>query len=116
LILYFIELPAEFKKPLTDLTAKEEDKIILECELSKPDKPVKWLKDGKEIKPDDHVHFSIDLATHQLIIDNVMLDDKGKYSCICGDVTTEAKLIIEGNFHLLAWGLVFTSYKCLTQM
>lgn len=91
------ELPAEFKRPLKDITAKEEDQVILECELSKPNKPVKWTKDGKDIVPDDHIHFSADLSTHQMSIDNVSLDDKGDYTCVCGDVATEAKLIIQGN-------------------
>ena len=70
--------------------------MTLECELNKPDVPVKWLKDGKELTPDDRVKFSVDQYIHQLVMTDVTLDDTAKYSCVCGDVSTEAMVTVEG--------------------
>ncbi|KAK3082923.1 hypothetical protein FSP39_009100 [Pinctada imbricata] len=89
------EKPAEVKRPLNDVNARENDNITLECEFTKPNSSVKWLKDGKEITPDDRVRFNVDGYIHQLLIDDVTLDDKAKYSCVCGDVSTEATLSVE---------------------
>ena len=75
---------------------KEKEKAILECELTRPNKPVKWFKDNQEIKPDDHFGFTVDMFTHQLIIDSVNLKDTGVYKLVCGDVSTKAKFIVEG--------------------
>ncbi|KAJ8319891.1 hypothetical protein KUTeg_001478 [Tegillarca granosa] len=89
------ELPAEFRKPLTDMTVKEKENVTLECELNKPNIPVKWFKDGEEIKPDDHVKIVMDSYIHQLVFTEVTLADKAKYTCVCGDVSTEATLTVE---------------------
>ena len=70
--------------------------MTLECELNKPDVPVKWLRDGKELTPDDRVKFTVDQYLHQLVMTDVTLDDTAKYTCVCGDVSTEATLTVEG--------------------
>lgn len=33
--------------------------VIFECQLSKKDRPVKWLKDGKELTLDDRIQVSV---------------------------------------------------------
>ena len=96
----FQEIPAQFKQPLKDVTAKETDNITLECELNKTKTPVKWLKDGKPITPDNRVRFNVDGYIHQLLIDDVTLDDRAKYSCMCGDVSTKATLAVDGKCQL----------------
>ena len=105
------EKPTEFRKPLKDLTAKETDTVTLECELNKPDVPVKWLKDGQELTPDDRVKFSVDQYLHQLIMTDVTLDDTAKYSCVCGDVSTEATVTVEGNIYCIV-GRTYISDEC----
>lgn len=97
----FSELPTEVKKPLKDLTVKEKDQIILKCELTRPNKAVKWFKDHKELKPSDHIHYSVDMFTHQLVVDDVNLNDSGVYKLVFGDVSTEAKISVEGMFFVL---------------
>ena len=92
----FIEKPAEFRRPLKDMTDKESGTVTLECELNKPNVPVKWLKDGEEIKPDDHIKVLVDEYTHKLVLSDVTLDDTAKYSCVVDDVSTEANLTVEG--------------------
>lgn len=45
----FAELPVEIKTPPQDVTCMEKDKATFTCELTKPNKQVKWLKNGQEI-------------------------------------------------------------------
>lgn len=39
-----LELPVRFSHPLQDMVATEKDKVTLECELSRPNVDVRWLK------------------------------------------------------------------------
>lgn len=87
---------ASFRKPLTDLVAKENDTITLTCELSQPNIPCIWLKNDLEIKPTDHTQISCDGYSQQLVLTDVTVDDTARYCCVCGDVSTEAMLQVEG--------------------
>lgn len=69
---------------------------MLECSLNKPDVPVKWLKDGKEVRPSRSLKIVTDGYVQQLVFTEVTLKDKATYKCVIGDVSTEATLIIEG--------------------
>ena len=95
-----LEAPATFTKPLHDLTANEKDTITLTCDLSKPNTPCKWFKDNQEIKPSDHAQISYDGYTQQLLLTDVTVDDTATYSCVCGDVSTEATLQVHGTWWL----------------
>ena len=92
------EIPLTFTKDLQDVEVPEEEMIELECELSKTGKPVKWLKDGVEIIPGERIEVVYDRFTHQLFIDDATLDDMGKYSCVCGDVSTSCNVKVEGQY------------------
>lgn len=76
--------------------AVEKDIVKLECELNKEEIPVKWFKDGKEITPTKRMEIVSNGCVQQLVIDDVTLDDMGKYTCVCGDASTEAVLSVEG--------------------
>lgn len=91
-----LEAPATFTKPLTDLTTKERDTVTLTCELSKPNTPCKWFKNDTEIQPSNHAQISYDGYTQQLVLTDVTVDDTAKYSCVCGDVSSEATLQVQG--------------------
>ncbi|GAB1597545.1 hypothetical protein Ahia01_000031000, partial [Argonauta hians] len=90
-----IELKPEFTKKLTNLKLKEKEKAVFMCELSKENVKVTWKKNGKEIKSDNHLKIVADKKVHQIIIENVTLEDIGEYSCIAGDVSTSATLSVE---------------------
>lgn len=92
----FLEKPAKFTKPLGEIKAKEGDSVTLTCELDKQDVFCTWLKDGEELKPSDHVQISADGFTQQLLLTDVTIKDTAKYTCVCGDVSTEATLQVEG--------------------
>lgn len=70
--------------------------MTLECELSKPDIPVKWLKDGEEITPADNITIVTDGYLQQLLIADASISDSAIYTCVCGNVSTQATLKVEG--------------------
>jgi len=91
----FAEKSTEFIKTLDNQEVKE-DKLTLTCDLNKHDAKVTWLKDGKVITPDDRVTVSMETYTHQLVVAKATLEDAGKYSCKCGDVSTECTINVQG--------------------
>lgn len=68
----------------------------MKCELTKENVPVKWLKNGVEIKMSDKIEFVTDGFKQKLILRDVTLDDIAEYTCVCGDVSTKATLNVEG--------------------
>ncbi len=87
-----------FTSPLKDQTVPEEQSVTLECELSKPDQKVQWLKNGKEIKPDRKrgVIPKVEGTKHIFTIPKTMLDDTAEYTVKFKDQTTKGKLTVEG--------------------
>ena len=93
-----LETKATFTVPLKDVTVPEEESVTLECELSKPDQKVKWLKNGKEIKPDKKrgVLPKVEGTKHTLTIPKTLKDDTAEYAVKIGDEETKGKLTVEG--------------------
>ena len=89
----------KFTKKLEDKKSKEKDSAILECELNKPNIPVKWLKDGVELVPSDRIKLITDGCIHRLVIENATLEDSGTYTCICGGENTEATFSVDGKWN-----------------
>lgn len=81
----------------------EGKKLKLECSLSMPDVPVKWLKDGEEISPSSTIKPVTSGKTQQLVFTEVTLQDQGQYTCVAGDVSTEATLTVEGQYRTYLW-------------
>ena len=48
----FAEAPVVFTVPLKDKTVMESETVELTCTLSKPNQPLKWLKNGKPLPKD----------------------------------------------------------------
>lgn len=70
--------------------------MILQCEISKADAPVKWFKDGQEIKPSRNAVIKADGKKRVLILKKALKSDIGQYTCDCGTDKTSGKLEIEG--------------------
>ena len=99
-IVLLLETKPTFTVPLKDVTVPEEESVILECELSKPDQKVKWLKNGKEIKPDKKRGISpkVEGTKHTLTLPKTLKDDTAEYTVKIGDEETKGKLTVEGKF------------------
>ncbi len=70
--------------------------------MSKPGQKVKWLKDGKEVKParKKGITTKTDGRRHSLTIPRPVSDDSAEYTAKCGEEETKAKLTVEGIDHI----------------
>ena len=94
---WYTEPTAQFTVPLKEVQSVEGQTVEMSCELSKPDQKVTWLKDGVELKPDDHCDVVVDGCVHRLTIHNATLEDEAEYTVkLTDDVTTKATLWVEG--------------------
>ncbi|XP_032951653.1 obscurin isoform X4 [Rhinolophus ferrumequinum] len=90
------ELPVRFIRPLQDVVATEKDKVILECELSRPHVDVRWLKDDVELQVGKMVGMVAQGACRTLIIYRCVLGDQGVYMCDAHDAQTSASVKVQG--------------------
>ncbi len=97
---WFAESKPIFTEPLKDLAVPEEESVTLECELSKPDQKVKWLKDGKEVKPDRKkgITTKTDGRRHSPTIPKASLEDAAEYTVKCGEQESKSKVDVQGRF------------------
>ncbi len=117
---FFTETPVTFTSPLKDQNVPEEQSVTLECELSKPDQKVQWLKNGKEIKPDKKrgIMLKVEGTKHILTIPKALVDDTAEYTVKFKDQETKGKLTVEGEFFfqtknlpsLWFWGLLISAF------
>lgn len=92
---YFTEPPAEFTKPLEDLTVEEETSATLECEVSRENAEVIWLKDGKEIHKTKKHDLIADGRVRRLIIHDCKPEDSKTYTCDAKGFKTSCFLTVE---------------------
>ncbi|XP_065607381.1 LOW QUALITY PROTEIN: obscurin-like protein 1 [Cyrtonyx montezumae] len=55
--------------------------VELRCELSVPDAPVRWFKDGLEVDETDNLRLLVDGAWRCLLISRSSAEDTGEYIC-----------------------------------
>lgn len=81
---------------MTDQTVLETKNAILQCEVSKPNVPVTWYKNGIPIIAEMRVEPTTLGTTQLLTIYHTKLEDAAEYSMkVCDDVTS-ARLTIKG--------------------
>uniref|UniRef100_A0A8C4MIZ6 Obscurin n=1 Tax=Equus asinus asinus TaxID=83772 RepID=A0A8C4MIZ6_EQUAS len=97
------ELPVRFTRPLQDVVATEKDKVTLECELSRPNVDVRWLKDGVELRVGKTVGVMAQGACRSLIIYRCELGDQGVYVCDAHDAQSSASLKVQGRTYILVY-------------
>ena len=74
----------------------ENETVSFECTVSKDNAPVKWYKNGKEIKPDKRHQITVDGKVHKLTITGATLQDAAEYSAKIKDAKTAAPLVVTG--------------------
>ena len=89
-------MPVSIVYPLDDQVAIKEESITFKCKLSKSGQLIKWLKDGKEIKPDAKYQISNDGQMYLLQVANCDNNDAGGYSLVCGKEKSSASLEVKG--------------------
>ena len=73
------------------------------CELNKPKKTVKWMRDGKQLRANRDLKITMDSYTHQIVFTDLIVKDAGKITCTCGSVSTSATFKVTGK--KLSWVL-----------
>ncbi|XP_059823540.1 obscurin-like protein 1 isoform X2 [Hypanus sabinus] len=61
------------------------DRIVLNCELSRPSAEVKWYKNGLEVEGDANIVMVSHGVHRSLIIQSARIEDSGEYVCDTGD-------------------------------
>ncbi|XP_063018033.1 obscurin-like protein 1 [Melospiza melodia melodia] len=59
--------------------------VLLECQVSTPDAPVCWLKDGKAVPLDDVMAVQAEGCVRRLLLRSACPSDTGVYTCDTGD-------------------------------
>lgn len=91
------ELPLEFVTPLSDVTVMEKSTAVFECELSKDVEKARWFLDNVELRQSPLIKFVKDGKKHQLIMDNVAVEDEGQISVTFEEKSSAADLFVQGN-------------------
>ncbi|XP_023820747.1 obscurin isoform X15 [Oryzias latipes] len=88
------EPPALICKPLMDIKVSEREKVAFECEVSRANAEVRWLKDDLELKPGRNFGIHSSGQKRTLIITKCTPEDAGTYVCRTADDSTSAKLSV----------------------
>ncbi|XP_008290272.1 obscurin [Stegastes partitus] len=91
------ELPPSFKLPLVNQEATEGNSVVLRCELNKPAALVEWRRGGgggELLKNGDKYQMRKKELLVEMKIADLSVDDAGHYTCICGEETTIARIVV----------------------
>lgn len=69
------------------------DDLILECEVSRPNAIVQWLRNDELLKPDTHIQIESHDVVRKLVLSALQPSDSGKY--ICDAVDDKLVTIVE---------------------
>jgi len=80
----------------------EGESAVFTCELSKPGAPVEWRKGRVILKAGAKYHMKLEGRLTKLVINNLVEDDAGNYTCKTKDSQSTAKLMVQGNIQIIA--------------
>ena len=94
---YFCIFQWEWTVPLKDVSVKELESALFECEFSITDVNTTWTVNGEPV-PEASPKYGIkrDGKKHTLDISQCRPRDQGEVTCTYADYTTTAKLAVEG--------------------
>ncbi|XP_041719237.1 obscurin isoform X6 [Coregonus clupeaformis] len=83
------------RRGLTDIQTIQRETASFEVELSHSNVEATWLKDGNQLKPNNHWRMSAKGCVHSLTISNLTLDDTGTFVLSAENVKTSARLVVK---------------------
>ncbi|XP_024244486.1 obscurin-like protein 1 isoform X4 [Oncorhynchus tshawytscha] len=83
------------RRGLTDIQTIQRETASFEVELSHSNVEATWLKDGNQLKPNNHWRMSAKGCVHSLTITNLTLDDTGTFVLSAENVKSSARLIVK---------------------
>ena len=90
------EIPTEFINPLEDQQCTEYEDATFTFQLNKPNKKVSWFFDEAEISPNEKYEVTVEDFTYTLRIKEAQMGDAGQFTVKVDDVTSIAKLNVNG--------------------
>lgn len=83
--------------------------VLLECQVSAPDAPVCWLKDGKAVPLDDVIAVQAEGCVRRLLLRSACPSDAGVYTCDAGDDAVSFVVTVTGELGTVCGSLAPTS-------
>ncbi|XP_075172031.1 obscurin isoform X19 [Anomaloglossus baeobatrachus] len=87
-------LPVHFIHGLKDENVTEGDRLVLHCELSKPDVSIAWRKGHTLLQGSEKYILRQEGSIAELVITDLQEEDAGNYSCIHQDTETSATISV----------------------
>lgn len=102
-------------EPEVELTHVAPERLQLGCEVSKAEAPVRWFRDGLEVKEGPNLTLEADGAQRRLIVPVTTVDDTGEYVCDTEDdsvvfVVTVTGENLQGQQQVWFWSLTSSSF------
>ncbi|NWV17414.1 OBSL1 protein, partial [Origma solitaria] len=70
--------------------------VVLECQVSPPDAPIHWLKDGEAVVPTQVLAICSEGCSRRLHIATAVPSDSGVYTCHAGDDAASFRVTVSG--------------------
>ncbi|XP_029968646.1 obscurin-like protein 1 [Salarias fasciatus] len=83
------------KRGLTDVRTTERETASFEVELSHPNVPGTWTRNGIQLKPTNHFRMSAKGSVHSLTISNLSVEDTGTFVFCVENQKTSARLVVK---------------------
>uniref|UniRef100_A0A3B3DV51 Obscurin-like protein 1 n=1 Tax=Oryzias melastigma TaxID=30732 RepID=A0A3B3DV51_ORYME len=83
------------KKGLVDIKTTERETASFEVELSHPNVPGTWIRNGIQLKPTNHFRMSAKGQVHSLTISNLSVEDTGTFVFCVENLKTSARLVVK---------------------
>lgn len=72
------------------------ERVVLSCELSRPDVPVCWYKDGEEVEESENLSLESEGPHCRLVIPSAQVQDSGEFVCDAGGDSAFFNVIVTG--------------------
>ncbi|NWH30201.1 OBSL1 protein, partial [Chloropsis hardwickii] len=89
------ELRVKFLRGLSDVRARQGERVVLWCELCKARGDVVWRKDGRVLAPGPRRQMTAEGRERSLVLSRVEPGDAGEYCCESNDDKTLATLTVQ---------------------
>ncbi|XP_044072901.1 obscurin-like protein 1 isoform X10 [Siniperca chuatsi] len=83
------------ERGLTDIKTTERETTSFEVELSHPNVPGTWLRNGIQLKSTNHFRMSAKGQVHSLTISNLSVEDTGTFMFCVENLKTSARLVVK---------------------
>ncbi|XP_047456756.1 obscurin-like protein 1 isoform X8 [Mugil cephalus] len=83
------------KRGLTDIKTTERETASFEVELSHPNVPGTWIRNGIQLKLTNHFRMSSKGRVHSLTISNLSVEDTGTFVFCADNLKTSARLVVK---------------------